>query len=102
VTPTGLFRVTATPASIHLADALSHELERGGATVEGGWVDRPEGIGWAITGSAAEVMSIVVHAPDTAAVHRAIASVQAATGHEVDVVVAPLDHRAAASSDRQA
>jgi hypothetical protein len=46
VTPTTLFRVKATPARIHLADVLSRELEAQGATVEGGWNDRAEGVGW--------------------------------------------------------
>jgi hypothetical protein len=91
VTPSELFQVTATPAGIHLADALSRELKGEGATVEGGWVDRPQGVGWEITGPAAEVMSIVVRAVDSAAVHRAVASVQARMETELDIVVAQLE-----------
>lgn len=39
-------------------------------------------------------MSIVVHAIDSAAVHRAVAKVQVVTKTEVDIVVAKLDRPA--------
>jgi hypothetical protein len=81
------FRLTARPAAIRLADALSVELRGEGATIVGGWGAATERRGWDVVSSGGDSMVLVVSAVDSAAVHRAISKVKTRVdgSHQVDV-----------------
>ena len=86
------YRLTAGPAGIGLAAALAQELAAQGAGVAGGWEALEDQGGWELaTGSGGRRMSLVVSAADSAAVYRAVARAQLATGVTVEATVTPID-----------
>jgi hypothetical protein len=85
------YRLTARPAMIHLADILSRELEGEGVSAVGTSEDQFRLGGWDVTGPGGEAMVLVVAAPDSAAVHRAIARVSLRLGGTATVDVTEIE-----------